>query len=480
MKTKRLIIGLAFFALISVAASVKAVNSPSFDFHRIEDQARKYTVIVDASVEFSFGMQTAEQQERLLGTIVTEDGLILVDGTVFSSDQLMSSAAGFHFKSTPTKIEVKTLDGDTFNAEYIGADRFTRIGFLRITDAGDKKFSPVQFKMAPDLKVGDWVALFMLLPEFIDPPLAGDVGMISALVTMPEKLALTVGFSGMQVPAVLYDQNYQPVGVLGPIMDPTAASSDASGMLESFNQFNAPLLGVITPDRLMKLIKDPPKKGEIDRGWLGIELQALTTEMAHFWHIDAPGGIIVNDIVNNSPAYQGGLKVGDIVIGLNGSPIPVDKEENLPVFQRRIAEMGPGAKVDFLVLRNDEEKTDTLDVNITLAQAPKAPSDAEDYESKELEMKVRNMVFSDYLRNKLDSATFEGVVVSEIKPGGLADIGGLQIGDIIQRVEGTDIHEVGDFKAALEKLEGSSPREVIFFVFRDNKTLFINVKTDWN
>jgi serine protease Do len=230
----------------------------------------------------------------------------------------------------------------------------------------------------------------------------------------------------------------------------------------------------------MKLIKDPPKKGEMDRGWLGISLQALTTEMAHFWKIDAPGGIIVNDIVNNSPAYQGGLKVGDIVIGLNGSPIPVDKEESLPVFQRRIAEMGPGSKVDLLVLRNEDENTDTLNIDVTLAPAPKAPSDAEDYESEMLEMKVRNMVFSDYLRNKLDSATFEGVVVSEIKSGGLADIGGLQIGDIIQRVEGTDIRKVGDFKAALESLEQSSPREVIFFVWRNNKTLFINVKTDWN
>ena len=161
MKTNKSIYSLTVAALLFGAVSLGATNAPSFDFKKIEDQAKKYTVIVEASVEFSFGMQTAEQQERLLGTIVTEDGLVLVDGTVFGSDQMLSSMSGFSFKSTPTRIEVKTLEGEVYEAEYIGIDRFTKIGFVRITDAGDKKFTPVQFKNGSEMKVGDWVALFM-------------------------------------------------------------------------------------------------------------------------------------------------------------------------------------------------------------------------------------------------------------------------------------------------------------------------------
>jgi S1-C subfamily serine protease len=66
-----------------------------------------------------------------------------------------------------------------------------------------------------------------------------------------------------------------------------------------------------------------------------------------------------------------------------------------------------------------------------------------------------------------------------LKQGGLAAVGGLQIGDVIQRIGSTDITSVDDVKTAVEQIEQEKPAEVIFFVWRDNKTLFVNVKTDW-
>jgi S1-C subfamily serine protease len=136
--------------------------------------------------------------------------------------------------------------------------------------------------------------------------------------------------------------------------------------------------------------------------------------------------------------------------------------------------------VELSVLRPKDESVDTLQILTTLEKAPIAPSDAPEYENKSLEFKVRNMVFSDYMYNQLDPDTFKGVVVSELKPGGLAAIGGLNLGDIIQRIDDHQITSVDDVRAAMEQLEQEQTREIIFFIWRDNKTLFVNVKTDWH
>ncbi len=474
-------LGLIIFAagLISMVSRT-AGQAQSFDFDKLRQSIDAYTVIIDMKLEISFGIHTNEQEDRLLGTIVSEDGLVMFDGGALASDNAFSSFAGFSVRTTPSDIEITTLGGERFEGEYVGVDRFTKIAFLRITGAGERKFAPIKFSTTSDTKVGDWVALHMLLPEFVDPPLAIDIGMVSTIVQSPEYFPLTVGFNVMQITSVLFDETLKPVGALGMLNDPSSGSMDPGGMLDSFNQFGAPLLGIVTADRIVKLIADPPEKGKLDRGWLGITLQALTEDIAQFWNLDMSGGIIVNDIVNNSPAAQAGLEIGDVIYEINGQQVEVDKEEMIPVFQRSIAEMGPGTAVEFSVVRLKEDQTDTLQLLATLQTSPLAATDAPEYENKALELKVRDLVFADYLFYNLDSETFSGVIVSELKQGGLADLEGLMIGDVIQRVGNTVVTSVGEVEPVLEEIVERKPAEIIFFVWRNNKTLFINVKTNWN
>ena len=176
------------------------------------------------------------------------------------------------------------------------------------------------------------------------------------------KFPLIVGFSALQMTSVLFDEDLNAVGVLGQLTDPTKSSTDQSGMVDSFGAFGMPLLGVITEERLAKMIANPPQKGKTDRGWLGITLQALTTEMAEFWNLDIKGGIIINDIAPNSPASKAGLQVGDIIFEVNGQPVEVNKEDKVPIFQRKIAEMGPDASVEFTVLKRTDSKIDTTKI----------------------------------------------------------------------------------------------------------------------
>jgi S1-C subfamily serine protease len=456
-----------------------SARGQDFDFERLQERARDFTVIIDLKVEFSFGMQSNEHEQRLMGTIVTEGGLVLFDGGLLNENNPLSPASSFSFKAEPTGVEVTTFDEETFQAEYIGTDRQTGLGFVRITGA-DRPFKPVEFATDREFKPGQWLAVFMLLPEFVQPPMAADVGMISARITSPEEFTLTIGFNSSEMASVLFDEDMNPVGVLGTLSDPSTSESDQGGLMEMMGQFSLPMLGVITAERLEKLIDDPPQKGKTDLAWLGITLQALTEDIADFLNMDVPGGIIVNEVVPSSPAAVSGLMVGDVIYEINSQQIEVDREEELSIFQRRIADMGPGTSVEFAVLRPTGDLIDTLRILAVLEAAPMAASDAPEYESEHLEFKGRDLVFADFLRYNIEQGGLQGVVVSELKQGGLAYIGGLQLGDIIQRVDGSDITSVDELKESLIQLESQRPEEIIFFVWRSNKTLFVNVKTDWD
>jgi serine protease Do len=465
-------------ALILVCGQVQIARGQSFDFARLQSVVRDYTVVLKVKVEISFGMQTNEQEVRLLGTVVSPEGLILFDGTTVSSEQ-HGSMSGMSFRVTPVNIEVTTLQGKKYKAELVGIDRFTQLGFARITDAGGTRFASVQFSMNQQFKIGSWLAAYMLLPEFVTPPVAADIGMISSLIDSPEKFPLTVGFGGLEMASVLYDERLTPVGVLGALMDPSSASTDAGGMISGSGEGDVQLLGVVTGERIQKLIASPPKKGEDERSWLGITLQALTKDIGEFLNIGASGGIIVTDVVKGSPAAKSGMAVGDVIHEINGQPVEVDMEEKVPIFQRRIAEMAPGTQVEFSVLRPHDQKVDTLRVVATLEKAPLTAANAPTYESKDFEFKVRNIVFSDYIQNNLDVGSLTGVVVSDLKQSGLADVGGLELGDVIQRIGSNSITSIDDVQAVMTKITTDKPREVVFFVWRNNKTMFVNVKTDW-
>lgn len=457
-----------------------ASRAQSFDFSKLEPTVRDYSVIIEMKLEVSFGIHVNEQVDRYLGTVVSEDGLVIFNGIALGSDQALSSYSGLTVKTTPGTIDITTMDGRKYTGEFVGVDRYTKIGFLRIIDAEGEKFTTVKFKSQQDFTIGSWVGLYMLLPEFVQPPLAADIGMISSIVKSPEYFPLIVGFNALQTTSVLFNENLEPVGVLGALNDPTSAMVDGSGMLESFEQYGMPLLGVITGGRLEKLIADPPQKGKLDRGWLGITLQALTSDMSQFWGLDVPGGIIVNEIVRNSPADLAGLQVGDIIYEVDDQPVEVDKEDKVAVFQRSISDLGPGTAVKLAVLRRQaNDVVDTLSLLATLQEAPLTATDAAEYENKALEFKVRDMVFGDYLYYHLDSESFRGVVVSELTQGGLADVEGLTIGDIIQRINNQPVSSIDDARTIMEELEIQKPGEIIFFVWRDNKTLFVNIKTDW-
>lgn len=471
----------AFLSIVVALIITPILAAQHFDFAKMLKKANDYTVVLNITVAVSFGMESTDFKYRGIGTVVSEDGLIIFDGSTIENDDPFSQMAGLSVDAVPKSIEVRTMDGKTYPAEFIGIDRFTRLGFCQMQANIKNKFKFLSFKSQKSLKVGDWTAIFALLPDFVKPSLAADIGMVSAIVTEPERFVLMVGYNDLEIGSVLYDSTGEAIGILGRLQNPANAGLSPAQMMESFSQVEdfMPLLGLIDAGKINRLIENPPTKGKVDRGWLGIYLQALTTDIAEFWGLKLNGGIIINEVVKDSPADSAGLETGDIIIRLNGGNILVDREENLALFQREISESGAETQVEFTILRRTDGRVDTLDIRATLARSPLTPSEAPDYNDDNFDIKIRDMVFADYNIYNLDRQSFKGVVVKEVESGSWAEVGGMQPGDIIQSIGSRKVTSVDEARTQLEKIGMDKPREVVFFVWRENKTLFINIKTHW-
>ncbi len=467
-----------FFIWAILAGPALALH---FDFGQIEKKASDYTVVVNVKVEVSFGAQTTEIQNRNIGVIASEDGLILFDGAGIDNDNPFSMMSGMTVSAEPKSIEIALMDGKKYPAEFIGIDRYTKLAFCRIKPEEKMKFKYAEFKKRDDFKIGDWLTTYLLMPEFVNPSLGADVGMVSSIFKVPEKFVFIVGFSEMELGSVLYDSTGAPVGVLGKLENPALSSYETSAMMHAISGEGSsiPLLGVVGVDQLEKLINNPPVKGTVTRGWLGIHLQALTPDIADYWGLKTSGGIIINEVVKDSPADSAGLKTGDIIVKLNGKQVDVDKEENIPLFQKQISESSANTSVKFEILRRLNGKVDIMNITAMLTKAPPTPSEAPFYEDKNFELTVRDMVFADYNLYQLNRREFKGVVVKAVEPGGLAAIGEITPGDIIQSIGSDKISSADDAKSIFKKLSDAKPKEAVFFIWRDNKTQFVNVKTDW-
>jgi len=465
--TSVLIVSLAFLPASRLSADDKNLADIYEDINRV-------MVTVDYKAEMTFMGQSDDIEGRVPGMAVMPRGMIIFDGTSLGAgSHFGSDAIGAPRVEKPKSLKVTDYKGDTYEAEFIGVDQFTSIGFCRLPDSSRDAIEPARFSHS-ELKLGEEIIVFWLLPEGFEPRFQMARSLVTNILEKPEKYyltgELTVDF--LMTPVVKTD------GQLAGIIVPFNRSGRASANFDAGETYGDPV-GVMPVEKFEELLAKPPAPEEFQRGWLGIALQALDPEVAEFWDVDVPGGIVVSDVIRNSPAELSGLEPGDFIVGLNGQPIDISDDANLTVFQKSISELGAGGKMDFLVVRPGEETVDSLDIEVVLAERPISAGDAEAYEDTDFDMTVREMVFSDYNSRNLEPDEVSGVVIDKLEQGGWAAVDGLRIGDIILKINDRDITSVSEARAVLEDIEKDKKKEAVFMVWRHNKTYFLNIKTHW-
>ena len=195
--------------------------------------------------------------------------------------------------------------------------------------------------------------------------------------------------------------------------------------------------------------------GHVTRGWLGVQIQPVTSEVADALGLKQTTGALVSEPQAGSPAAKAGVKAGDVIVSLDGTSVKDARE-----LSQKIGSANPGASVKLGVIRNGSEQT----INITLAQLPEQKQAAANTGQEEQS--------SARLGLTLGSGD-NGVVVTGVDPDGPAAEHGIQTGDVITNVGGTSVATPTDVQKQLADLRKAGKHTVLVQVKSDQGTHYV-------
>jgi len=211
------------------------------------------------------------------------------------------------------------------------------------------------------------------------------------------------------------------------------------------------------------------KGGKVRRGLLGVGVQAVTSDLAASLGLKNVGGILVNSVTPGGPADQAGIKAGDVITQINGTPV-----NDTNVLRNMVASTAPGTEINLAVLRNSNEQQFHVKVGELSAKNVGASSEqgnAAPTGAGRLGLSLAPLSAEVASQLGLSRAT-QGLVVESVDPNGAAADAGIQEGDVIQQVNRQPVHTTEDVRSALEK---SGDRPPLLLINRHGQTVFVPV-----
>jgi len=374
------------------------------------------------------------------GFIISADGYILTNN---------------HVVGQVDEVKVKLLNGREYDAKTVGTDPHTDIAVIKI-DAQD--LPKLSLGNSDTLEVGEWVLAMgnpfglshTLTAGIVSAKGRSEVNIADYRDFIQTDAAINMGNSG----GPLVNLNGDVVGINTAILGNRTGGSIG--------------IGFAIPINLVKSISDQLiERGSVTRGYLGIVISDLTSDLARGFGLKVPEGVLINEVSENSPADKAGLKHGDIIIELNGEPV-----KKMSPFRNKISLTPPDTKVKITVLRKNKKKTVTVKLgelpSDILASGDK-PGEAID---KNLGITVQNL--TEDLAEQMGYEDESGVVVTEVEPASDAAMKGIRPGTLIKEVNQRKVKNTKEFKAALENLtEGSF---VLLLVKEKERSRFVSLK----
>jgi serine protease Do len=356
-----------------------------------------------------------------------------------------------HVVDHATEVTVTTIDGKTIAAKVIGTDPKTDLALLKVKEGSNYPF--VNFA-SQSPRVGDWVIA------------VGNPFGLGGTVT-----AGIVSARGRDIGSGPYDDFLQidaPVN-RGNSGGPTFNSEgDVVGVNTAIFSPSGGSVGIgfaIASDVVKSVVASLKDHGSVARGWLGVEIQPVSDDIADSLGIKATNGALVSRAQPDSPALAAGVKTGDIITSVNGESVADPKD-----LARKIALLGPDKSAELGILRNGASQT----VNVKLgamkaekeAKADVAAPAAERTELAKLGLTVEPA-----------RAGREGVRVAEVDPDGVAAQKGFQTGDIILDAGGKPVASAADITAAIDAAKASGHKAVLLRVKSGENFHFVALST---
>jgi serine protease Do len=213
-------------------------------------------------------------------------------------------------------------------------------------------------------------------------------------------------------------------------------------------------------------------KGSVSRGWIGVQIQPVTTEIADSLGLKKAEGALVAEPQANGPAAKAGIESGDVITQVNGESVKDARE-----LARTIGGLAPGAAVKLNVLHKGQDKV----VNLTLGILPntveaKADTDKDDNNGSATRgTDVPKLGLTVAPANSVAGAGKEGVVITEVDPKSAAAERGFKEGDVILEVAGKTVASAGDVRDAITAAKNDNKNVVLMRVKSGGQSRFVAV-----
>lgn len=421
---------------------------------------------------------------------------ISADGYIVTNNHVIDKA---------TVVEITTDDQKTYTAKVIGTDPRTDLALLKVEGKGDFPW----VRLAPSApRVGDWVLA------------VGNPFGLGGTVT-----AGIVSARGRDIGAGTYDDFIQIDAAVnrgnsgGPTFNLAGEVIGVNTAIVSPTGGNIGIAFAIPAETVQTVIAALRQNGMVTRGYLGVQIQPLTKEIAESLNLKTQEGALVGEVQPNLPAAQAGIKSGDIIIDVDGTPIKTVRE-----LQRKIAAFRPDSTVKIKVLRNGKEEL----IEVKLAKLPEqqqaavnqdqkqAPSqkqapnqkqsprkdddrdnfgdrmdrgqdrqdrqgrverqdrkDRSDRTGRELNLSQLGIVVAP--AGEVDGAGSDGIVVTSVEENGPASERGLRTGDVILEISGRNVTKTADLNEALTKARSEGKSVVLLRVKSQAGTRYVTL-----
>ncbi len=390
----------------------------------------------------NFPRREGKAQTLGSGFIISEKGYVVTNYHVIkdASDIIIRLSNKQEFKNDQVEI--------------VGFDNRTDIALLKIKT--DKKLPYLNFGDSDKIRIGDWAIAFGN-PFHLEGTMT--VGVISAKgrsnIPLPEGPDLQ---SFLQTDAAINPGNSGGplVNIHGEVIGINTAITSPSGGNVG--------IGFAIPAKIAEdVIGELKDKGKVTRGYLGIYLQDITDDIRQAMDLKSLSGVLVSDVVKDTPAEKAGLKSGDVIIEFDGKNV-----EDASSFKVMVAQTDVNRSVILKIIREGNEKKLTVKIGEYPDEVSVTP---EAKDEPDIGLKVVNL--NDGRARNYDISATSGIVVITVIPDTPAAEAGIKPGDVIKKIGKKTINDIDDYNQAATKISKGKP--VIFQIQRGDRMTFIAV-----
>ena len=364
--------------------------------------------------------------------------LSLAQGSGFFISSDGYAVTNSHVVDDSNSVEIQTDDEKTYKARVVGTDPKTDVALIKVDGSG---FPFVTFADGTP-QIGDWViavgnpnGLGGTVTAGIISARGRDIGSSPADDFLQLDAPVNQGNSG----GPAFDENGRVVGVTTAIFSPSGGSVG---------------IGFAIPAETVKnVVTELKATGEVTRGWIGVQIQPVTDEIASSLGLAKAEGALVDEPQPDSPAVRAGIKSGDVIQSVNGEAVKDSRD-----LAKKIAAFAPGRTATLGVLQDGATKS----VSVQIAKMPERP--ASDSKPKSENKGTPQLGLTLAPASSMTGQGTPGVLVTDVDPDGPAAERGIHAGDIILEVAGRPVNNPAEVRDRLDAARSNRKQAVLMRV----------------